>query len=132
MSRGRPPRELRWLEYAQRLAHRRRNIVASNSRPSVGAALWRKALQGGARALGRATGAIAPGARADLVVLDGGHVDLAGREEDTILDALVFSGNDNLVRDVIVSGKWVVREGRADGEDAIAARYRNALLRLID
>jgi len=80
----------------------------------------------------RAAGPVIPGARADLVVLDGGHVDLAGREEDTILDALVFSGNDNLVRDVIVSGKWVVREGRADGEDAIAARYRNALLRLID
>jgi formimidoylglutamate deiminase len=126
-----PVEELRWLEYVQRLRHQRRNIAASDARPSVGATLWRRALEGGSRALGRTMGAIAPGARADLLVLDGDHPNLAGREGDGILDALVFAGNDRLVRHVAVSGSWVVRDGHHADEQGIAARYREVVRRLI-
>jgi formimidoylglutamate deiminase len=125
-----PVEELRWLEYVQRLRHQRRNIAASAARPSVGATLWRRALEGGSRALGRTMGAIAAGARADLLVLDGDHPNLAGREGDGILDALVFAGNDRLVRHVTVSGRWVVRDGRHANEQEIAARYKQAVRRL--
>jgi formimidoylglutamate deiminase len=115
----------------QRLHHRRRNIAASDARPSVGATLWRRALDGGSRALGRPMGAIAPGARADLLVLDGDHPNLAGREDDAILDALVFAGNERLVRHVAVSGKWVIRDGRHADEQGIAARYKQVVRRMI-
>src|SRR5262245_25172180 len=49
-----PFEELRWLEYGQRLLHRRRNLLAvgGNQSPSVGAGLYRAALAGGAQALG--------------------------------------------------------------------------------
>lgn len=126
-----PVEELRWLEYVQRLHHRRRNIAASDARPSVGATLWRRALDGGSRALGRPMGAIAPGARADLLVLDGDHPNLAGREDDAILDALVFAGNERLVRHVAVSGKWVIRDGRHADEQGIAARYKQVVRRMV-
>jgi formimidoylglutamate deiminase len=125
-----PVEELRWLEYGQRLQHRRRNVAATEARPSVGATLWRRALEGGSRALARTMGVISPGARADLLVLDGDHPNLAGREGDALLDALVFAGNDRLVRHVAVAGDWIVRDGRHADEPAIAERYKRVVGRL--
>ena len=122
-----PIEELRWLEYGQRLATRRRNVVATCAAPNVGAALYRAALTGGARACGRPIGALAPGRRADLVVLDGGHPALIGRDGDVLLDSLVFAGNVSPVRDVMVGGRWVVREGRHPGEARALAAYRDAI-----
>ncbi len=119
-----PAEELRLLEYAQRLTRRERNVLASGRRPSVGGTLWTAAARGGARALGRDAGALAPGMRADLVVLDREHVDLSGRAGDAVLDALVFGGGRGLVRDAMVGGRWVVRAGRHPARALIAARYR--------
>ncbi|MFQ5785862.1 MAG: formimidoylglutamate deiminase [Alphaproteobacteria bacterium] len=126
-----PIEELRWLEYGQRLARERRNVAVMPENPSVGAGLWRAALAGGARALGRPIGALAAGMRADLVVLDGDHPLLAGRDGDVLLDSLVFSGNANPVRDVIVGGRVVVSEGRHRYEDAIVAAYRKTVAALV-
>ena len=125
-----PVEELRWLEYGQRLARERRNITPVGEGGSIGAGLWRAALAGGAAALGRPIGALETGARADLVVLDGDHPLLCGRAQDILLDSLVFSGNDNPVRDVMVGGRWVVREGRHADQDAIAQRYRETVAAL--
>lgn len=119
-----PVEELRWLEYSQRLALRRRSVTASAERPAVGTNLWREAASGGARALGRAAGAIAPGLRADLVVLDGRHVNLDGRQGDRLMDALVFCGSERLVRHTMVGGRWVVRDGHHREEEGIEAHYR--------
>src|SRR5262249_34710479 len=66
-----PVEELRWLEYGQRLATRRGNVLLPSEGGHVGAELYRRALLGGAQAAGRPLGRIAAGARADLVVLDG-------------------------------------------------------------
>ncbi len=125
-----PVEELRWLEYGQRLAHHRRAVAATPESPSVGATLWRAALAGGAQALGRPLGAIAPVLRADLLVLDGSHLMLEGRHGDVILDTLVFAGNECLVRDVMVGGNWVVRDRRHAREDDIAAAWRKAVAEL--
>ncbi len=123
-----PIEELRWLEYGQRLTARRRNLLAGGAEaPSVGARLYRAALDGGARALGRPVGRLAPGYRADLLVLDAERPALIGREGDLLLDAMVFAGNENPVGDVMVGGRWLVREGRHFDEDPILADYRTAL-----
>ncbi|MGH6949008.1 MAG: formimidoylglutamate deiminase, partial [Kiloniellales bacterium] len=44
-----PREELRWLEYGQRLLHRRRNLLAEGPGGSVGARLYKAALAGGAQ-----------------------------------------------------------------------------------
>jgi formimidoylglutamate deiminase len=126
-----PVEELRWLEYSQRLALRRRNITATPERPAVGSNLWREAASGGGKALGRPMGAIAPGMRADLVVLDSNHVNLDGRQGDRLMDALLFSGNERLVKHVMVGGKWIVRDGHHPDEAAIEARYRQVQKQLL-
>jgi formimidoylglutamate deiminase len=121
-----PVEELRMLEYVQRLVARKRNLVAGHS-PAVGTTLWLEAAAGGAQALGRAMGAIAPGKRADLVVLDGQHPDIVARQGDAISNAFVFSGSRELVRDVMVAGRWAVERGRHASEDAAAEGYRRAV-----
>lgn len=123
-----PIEELRWLEYGQRLTQRRRNLLALGSdTPSVGAGLYRRALAGGAQALGRPIGRLAVGCRADLVVVDGDSPALYGRDSDLLLDAVVFAGNANPVRDVMVGGAWVVRDGRHSRESETFAAYRKAI-----
>jgi len=126
-----PAEELRLLEYVQRLTARRRNLSVGSTSPSVGTTLWLEAAAGGAQALGRAMGAIAPGKRADLVVLDAEHVDLAGSVGDAIANALVFSGATALVRDVMVAGRWAVRDRRHPAEEQAAQAYKAALKQLL-
>jgi len=125
-----PFEELRALEYSQRLRHRARNIVADESAPDVAANLWLGAAAGGAQALSQAMGAIEPGKRADLVVLDGSDVDFAGLAAAQSLGVAMFSGNANRVRDVYVGGAIVVREGHHPNEALAAASFRNALEKL--
>lgn len=127
-----PVEELRWLEYGQRLTSRHRNIAVSESSNSVGETLWGDALFGGARAAGVALGALeaGEGARADLIVLDEHAPALLGREATHLLDSFVFSGNRNLVRDVMVNGRWCVRDGRHRDAARIAERYAATLRRI--
>jgi formimidoylglutamate deiminase len=53
--------ELRLLEYGQRLARRQRNVLASPQAAYVADRLFQGARAGGARASGRAVGALEPG-----------------------------------------------------------------------
>ena len=125
-----PVEELRWLEYGQRLRDRRRN-VAGDARRSTGAALFEDAVRGGLRALGRGEGLLQEGGRADIVVLDAEAPPFAGRDADAFLDSWIFSGNRPVVRDAIVGGAHVVRDGAHAREQEIAAAYRAAMRRLL-
>jgi formimidoylglutamate deiminase len=122
-----PVEELRWLEYGQRLARQQRNVAMDEACRDVGTYLWRQALRGGAQASGRAVGSLAAGRRADLLVLDSAHPNLDGLEVDEVLGRFLFCGNDNLVRDVLAGGQWVVRDGRHSDQDGIARRYTQAV-----
>jgi formimidoylglutamate deiminase len=119
--------ELRWLEYGQRLAHRRRAIAATETTPSTGLALYQAAAAGGARASGRPTAGLAPGERADFLVLDSNSPFLVDKKDETLIDALIFAGNANPIRDVFVGGERIVAEGRHRNEEAIFRDFRRAL-----
>ena len=125
-----PIEELRWLEYGQRLHQRRRALATAGLPGSTGLALWQAASDGGGQALGRRIGKLAPGYRADLVVLDPGATGLYGRRTDTLLDSLVFAGDPSGVRDVMVGGQWVVRDRQHPLQERILARYRRTLDRI--
>lgn len=126
-----PVEELRWLEYGQRLRSGARNVAAGREDRSTGRILLEAAVTGGERALRRGAGGLAPGRRADLVVLDDGHPAMAGREEDDLLDAWIFATTAPAVRHVMVGGRWVVRDGRHPGRDAAARAYREVVRRLV-
>jgi formimidoylglutamate deiminase len=105
-----PFEELRWLEYGQRLVSESRNI-ASFEDPHVGQELFRRVLAGGAQAAGASRVRLAPGAPADLVVLDGEDPMLVGHGPATLLDALLFSGYRVPIERVMVHGEWKVMDG---------------------
>jgi formimidoylglutamate deiminase len=123
-----PWEELRLLEYGQRLAHGRRCLsLPEGGTGSVGGALLRAALAGGAAALHQPVGVIAPGFRADLVVLDRDRLVQPEAEADDILDAAVFGGAALPVRDVMVAGIWRVCAGRHAVEEPARAAFLSAL-----
>ena len=104
-----PFEELRWLEYGQRLASLSRNVVSLRD-THVGSELFLRALEGGAQAAGQASTGIQVGAPADLVALYADDPMLAGHDDDSRLDALVFSGYPLPVERVMVAGNWVVAD----------------------
>lgn len=122
-----PAAELRLAEYGQRLTQRRRSIIASAERPSVGATLYAAALAGGAQAAGRPVGGLAPGQRADFLTLDDDHPLIGGRRGDIVTDSYIFGGDGRMVRDVWVGGQQFVSKGRHRARAQLAARWRAAM-----
>jgi formiminoglutamate deiminase len=122
--------ELRALEYSQRLRDLARNVMVRGD-GSVGAALYTGAATGGAAALSRDSGAIAPGRLADLVAVDPEHPALCALRPDQLLDGLVFAAPGSIVTDLWSAGRHQVRDGRHISRDAIIARYRRAVAGLV-
>lgn len=127
-----PRSELRLLEYGQRLLHRRRNVLADAAAPAVADRMYLAALQGGAAATGRAVNGLQVGQRADFIVLDHDHPDLAQRPDGQLLSALVFCEHGaSPVMDVFVGGRVVVAGGVHRNEEAARRDYRVALAELM-
>ncbi|MBF8721076.1 formimidoylglutamate deiminase [Pseudomonas guariconensis] len=124
--------ELRWLEYGQRLRDQRRNRLYRGDQPMVGRTLYDAALVGGAQAMGQPIGELAVGKRADWLVLDGQDPYLATANGDAILNRWLFAGGDRQVRDVMVNGQWVVRQGHHAQEEASARAFVEVLRQLLD
>ncbi|GMV46109.1 MAG: formimidoylglutamate deiminase [Pseudomonadota bacterium] len=101
--------ELRWLEYAQRLALRRRNVAADPLRfgGSSGARLFEACLSAGGAAAGLARWGLVAGARADLLVLDTAAAGLDGAALEDTLDAWIFATDAPAVAQTWVAGQRV-------------------------
>jgi len=125
-----PAEELRWLEYQQRLRETRRGVLAAADESHVGTVLWRSAAAHGAAALSQPAGSIAVGRRADWVVLDAEHPSMAGGALDTSLDRLLFAGGRAALRDTMVAGRWVVRDGRHAADEMLRADFGRLVARL--
>jgi len=124
--------ELRLLEYGQRLTRRQRNVLASAQTPYVADRLFDAALEGGAQATGRATGALQVGHRADWLVLDPNHASIAEHAPSAWLSGVVFCEHgETPIRDVYAGGEKVVDNRRHRDEEGAYARYRVALADLL-
>lgn len=96
--------ELRWLEYVQRVARRKRGVIVDPD-GDTGPELLRIGTEGGAGALGLEAGRLEVGAHADLVLVDHTHPSLAGVEDEALAAALVFSAAAGVVDRVIIGGE---------------------------
>ncbi|MED5508311.1 MAG: amidohydrolase family protein, partial [Planctomycetota bacterium] len=96
--------ELRWLEYVQRVARRKRGVIVDPD-GDTGPELLRIGTEGGAGALGLEAGRLEVGAHADLVLVDHAHPSLAGVEDEALAAALVFSAAAGVVDRVIIGGE---------------------------
>lgn len=125
-----PREELRAAEYALRLLKRRRGLVCESTQLHCGTSLYSLAVAGGAQALGLNTGGLVAGAAADIVVIDTTQAQFAGIRNDALLDAHIFAPRPGAVRDVLVGGRWVVRNGRHAQRDTVMQEYRRRITRL--
>jgi formimidoylglutamate deiminase len=121
--------ELRQLEYAQRLRERARNVL-SGAGASCGRTMIEAITAGGARALRRNSGKLAPGASADILTFQADHPTLAGKVDDQVLDAWIFSGGNPLVDCVWSGGLKVVVGGRHVFRDEIAEHFTKTMREL--
>ena len=100
-----PVEELRWLEYGQRLATRRRIVAATAAGESCGETLHGSAARGGATACGFRAGALEPGRRADIIVLDDRISPLSGAPPGELLDRYVFATDRAAPSHVMMRGR---------------------------
>ena len=112
--------ELRMLEWSQRLARGKRNVLSATGEAAVADRLYRRALHGGRSAIGA-------GARADFVTYDTDAGDWALQSNEDFLSALVFDAATARARHVLCGGRWVIRDGRHAEEEQIEGRYRETV-----
>jgi len=122
--------EMRLLEYGQRLHHQSRNRLPAQPDESMGGAIFRASMAGGAKALA-APAELAEGHPADIVSLNAEHPSLTGREGDGWLDGWIFAGRGDTIDCVWRRGRKVVAGGRHAARDKIVARYRRILTDLL-
>ncbi|MCB6183625.1 formimidoylglutamate deiminase [Leeia sp. TBRC 13508] len=125
--------ELRLFEYSQRLRDRRRNALATSAHPNLAEHLFQSALGGGAQATGRKVNGLQVGHRADLLVLDASHVNLAHKPASQLLAGLIFcQHNTTPIKDVMVGGRFVIKDQQHASETATSDTYKAALKTLLE
>jgi formimidoylglutamate deiminase len=124
--------ELRLLEEGQRLTLRQRNVAAApdQGQDATAARLFDRHLAGGAAAAGLARWGLAPGARADLLVLDTQADGLAGVPSTHLLDALVFATTAPAIAEVWVAGQRRVAGGAHAQRAALRSAFVDAMAQL--
>jgi formimidoylglutamate deiminase len=124
--------EMRLIEYHERLLRRERVVVTAPGGAAAAlapaAVLIRMATTAGARSLHLPVGVLEQGARADLIAIDLEHHTLAGWTADTLAALIALSAPADVVADVWVGGRSVVR-GRVHDAQADAASAFTALSR---
>ncbi len=121
--------ELRVFEHSQRYRHKGRSMLAPQN-SSNGATLFKGAAKGGARALGRDHGVIAPGKLADFFALDRDRMLGHELEGDKQLDHWIFASDDRAIDHVWSAGRHMVVRGQHKNHEAIRADYIACLKKL--
>ena len=123
--------ELRWLEYTQRLALQRRNVLAAPGRPQVADRLWLSAVEGGARASARPVSGLRCGQRADFVVLAADAASPGLTPQQAFASHLFAHHPDRTISEVWVGGQRRVAQDRHDAGDDARRRFVEARSQLL-
>lgn len=117
--------ELRLLEWSQRYRHRGRNLLTETGQ-GTGEWLWQHSAAAGYRALSQPGGALAPGHRADFLVLDTEHPLLAEQPPEAWLDNLVFAEQAGMIDQVWTAGRQRAAGGRHSARERLLEAWSEA------
>jgi formimidoylglutamate deiminase len=117
--------DARLLEYHLRMKKLERAILPGGART-----LFQSATESGAQSLQAPGGTLAAGRAADFFTIDLNDPSIAGSSRDTLIDNIVFSLARTAVRDVVVGGKMIVRDGRHALQEEITRGFDDAQMRL--
>jgi formimidoylglutamate deiminase len=120
-----PLEDARELEYHLRLDREQRAILDQIGGKTLASRLFDCATLNGARSLGVNTGDLSAGSLADFCTVDLDDLSIAGHSGVDLLPLVVFSLDRTAIRDVVVNGRWVVRDGRHPLREEIVSRYKD-------
>jgi formimidoylglutamate deiminase len=120
-----PLEDARELEYHLRLDRQQRAILDQIGEQTLASRLFDCATLNGARSLGVNTGDLSAGSLADFFTVDLDDLSIAGHSGVDLLPLVVFSLDRTAIRDVVVNGRWVVRDGRHPLQEEIVSRYKD-------
>jgi formimidoylglutamate deiminase len=119
-----PLEDARELEYHLRLDREQRAILDQIGGKTLASRLFGCATVNGARSLGVNAGDLSAGSLADFFTVDLDDLSIAGHSGGDLLPLVVFSLDRTAIRDVVVNGRWVVRDGRHPLQEEIVSRYK--------
>ncbi len=119
-----PLEDARELEYHLRLERQQRAILDQIGEQTLASRLFDCATVNGARALGVPAGELTAGSSADFFTVDLDDVSIAGNSGNDLLPLAVFSLSRSAIRDVMVNGRWVVRDQRHPLQEEIVSRFK--------
>jgi formimidoylglutamate deiminase len=119
-----PLEDARELDYHLRLEHQQRAILDQIAEKPLASHLFDCATTHGLRALGLPGGGLTGGSFADFFTVDLNDVSIAGHSAEDLLPILVFSLNRSAIRDVVVNGRFIVRDQQHVHQEEIISRYK--------
>ena len=119
-----PLEDARELEYHLRLLQQKRAILDGVGSKPLAEHLFESATVNGARALAIPAGRLAAGEYADFITVSLDDCSIAGNSPKDLLSTMVFSMNRSAIRDVVVGGRFVLRDRQHDLHEEIIARYK--------
>lgn len=123
--------DARELEYHLRLQKLERAILNEREGPgTLASRLFDCATMNGARSIGSPGGKLEPGFPADFFAVDLDDPSIAGASANDLLAGIVFSASRGAIREVVISGKPVVSEGRHLIQDEVTERFAELQKRL--
>jgi formimidoylglutamate deiminase len=125
-----PLEDARELDYHLRLAQQQRAVLDQIDDRPIASRLFDCATVHGAHALGIASGSLQLDEYGDMVSIDLADISVAGHAPETLLPLLVFGANRTAIRDVVVNGKMILRDGRHPLEEEIVSRYQRLYRRV--
>ena len=119
-----PLEDARELDYHLRLEHQERAILDQMGAQTLASRLFDSATIHGARALDLPGRGLALGSFADFFTVDLNDVSIAGHSAEDLLQIIVFALNRSAIRDVVVNGRFILRDQKHVLQDEIISRYK--------
>jgi formimidoylglutamate deiminase len=119
-----PLEDARELDYHLRLEQQERAILDQITAKTLASRLFDCATVHGARALALPSGEVIPGSFADFLTVDLNDVSIAGHSADDLLPIIIFSLNRSAIRDVVVNGRFILRDQQHVHQEEIISRYK--------
>jgi formimidoylglutamate deiminase len=121
-----PLEDARELDYHLRLEHQERAILDGIEAQTLASRLFDCTTIHGAHALDLPAGGLTPGLFADFFTVDLNDVSIAGHAAEDLLPIIVFALNRSAIRDVVVNGRFILRDQKHALQDEIVSRYRES------
>jgi formimidoylglutamate deiminase len=119
-----PLEDARELEYHLRLQIQKRVVLDEIGTSDLSHRLFHYATVGGAEALGFNSGTLAVGRPADFFAIDLDDISIAGNSAADLLPIVVFGLSRPAIKDVIVAGKHILKDGSHALQHEIVEQYK--------